>query len=56
VPDPSIAKQVYNKQNGVCTIPQWRTGLCKSTPDVFDIPFAELSSTTATFSSTRTEA
>jgi FtsP/CotA-like multicopper oxidase with cupredoxin domain len=42
VPDPSIANQVYNKQNGVCTITQWRNGLCKSTPEVFDIPFAEL--------------
>jgi hypothetical protein len=33
---------VFNTQNGVCTIPQWRSGHCRSKPEVFDIPFAEL--------------
>jgi L-ascorbate oxidase len=42
VPDDKIKDQVYNKQNGVCLISQWRSGLCKSTTEVFDIPFAEL--------------
>jgi FtsP/CotA-like multicopper oxidase with cupredoxin domain len=41
-PDASIADQVANNQNGVCTISQWRSGHCVSTPQVFDIPFAEL--------------
>jgi FtsP/CotA-like multicopper oxidase with cupredoxin domain len=41
-PDSSISNQVFNNQNGVCTIAQWRTGHCQSTPTVFDIPFAEL--------------
>jgi FtsP/CotA-like multicopper oxidase with cupredoxin domain len=42
VPDASIANQVFNNQNGVCTIPQWRSGHCASTPLVFDIPFTQL--------------
>ena len=42
VPDPTIADTVNNDQNGVCTIAQWRSGHCGSTPEVFDIPFAEL--------------
>jgi hypothetical protein len=42
VPDASISDQVLNKQNGVCTIPQWRRGQCRSNPEVFDISFAEL--------------
>jgi FtsP/CotA-like multicopper oxidase with cupredoxin domain len=41
-PDASISDQVFNNQNGVCTISQWRSGHCTSTPEVFDIPFAEL--------------
>ncbi len=41
-PDASISDQVFNNQNGVCTISQWRSGHCQSTPEVFDIPFAEL--------------
>jgi L-ascorbate oxidase len=41
-PDAAIADQVANNQNGVCTIAQWRSGHCQSTPEVFDIPFAEL--------------
>jgi len=42
VPDTTISDQVLNKQNGVCTIPQWRGGHCGSTPEVFDMSFAEL--------------
>ena len=41
-PDATIADQVSNNQNGVCTIAQWRSGHCVSTAKVFDIPFAEL--------------
>jgi L-ascorbate oxidase len=41
-PDASIADQVSNNQNGVCTITQWRSGHCVSPAKVFDIPFAEL--------------
>ncbi|CCE07534.1 putative multicopper oxidase [Bradyrhizobium sp. STM 3843] len=41
-PDATIADQVGNSQNGVCTIAQWRSGHCQSTPLVLDIPFAEL--------------
>jgi FtsP/CotA-like multicopper oxidase with cupredoxin domain len=42
VPSAAIADQVNNDQNGVCTIDQWRSGQCVSTPIVLDIPFAEL--------------
>jgi FtsP/CotA-like multicopper oxidase with cupredoxin domain len=42
VPDATISDQVFNNQNGVCTISQWRSGHCPSTPEVFDIPFAQL--------------
>jgi FtsP/CotA-like multicopper oxidase with cupredoxin domain len=42
VPDTTIADQVFNNQNGVCTIAQWRSGHCRSAALVFDIPFAEL--------------
>ena len=41
-PDAKIADRVTNKQNGVCTIEQWRKGHCVSPAKVFDIPFAEL--------------
>lgn len=41
-PDSTIADQVSNNQNGVCTISQWRSGHCVSQAKVFDIPFAEL--------------
>jgi FtsP/CotA-like multicopper oxidase with cupredoxin domain len=41
-PDATIADQVNNTQNGVCTVGQWRSGHCVSPPLVFDIPFAEL--------------
>jgi L-ascorbate oxidase len=41
-PDSTIADQVSNDQNGVCTIAQWRSGHCVSQAKVFDIPFAEL--------------
>jgi len=42
VPDAKIQDQVFNNHNGVCTIKQWRSGLCHSTPEVFDIPFTQL--------------
>jgi len=42
VPDATIAAQVANNQNGVCTIAQWRSGHCQQTTEVFDIPFAQL--------------
>jgi len=41
-PDATIADQVNNNQNGVCTIPQWRSGHCKSPTLVMDIPFTQL--------------
>ena len=34
--------EVMDKQNGVCTIEQWRNGQCTSTPIVIDIPFSQL--------------
>ncbi|MGJ0507092.1 MAG: multicopper oxidase domain-containing protein [Methylocystis sp.] len=40
--DATIAQQVMNNQNGYCTIAQWRNGDCRMTPQVVDIPFAEL--------------
>jgi FtsP/CotA-like multicopper oxidase with cupredoxin domain len=42
VPDKKIKDQVFNSQNGVCTIAQWRSGHCVSKPIVMNIPFAEL--------------
>ncbi len=47
VPDGNIADQVLNPmnpnfQNGVCTIAQWRSNHCGSTPLVLDIPFSQL--------------
>jgi L-ascorbate oxidase len=42
VPDRQISDQVFNNQNGVCTIQQWRRGQCKSIPEVFDIYFSQL--------------
>ncbi len=41
-PDASIADQVSNNQNGVCTISQWRSGHCQTNPEVFNIPFSQL--------------
>jgi L-ascorbate oxidase len=41
-PDATIADQVANNQNGVCTIGQWRNGHCVSAAKVFDIPFTQL--------------
>jgi len=38
---PSIP-EVMEKQNGVCTVDQWRNGQCSSTPIVIDIPFSQL--------------
>jgi L-ascorbate oxidase len=34
--------EVMEKQNGVCTVDQWRIGQCSSTPIVVDIPFSQL--------------
>jgi FtsP/CotA-like multicopper oxidase with cupredoxin domain len=42
VPDATILDQVSNDQNGVCTIAQWRSGHCQSTPVVLNIPFTQL--------------
>ncbi len=41
-PDASISDQVFNDQNGVCTIKQWRSGHCQTNPEVFNIPFSQL--------------
>ena len=41
-PDPSVASQVFNNQNGVCSVAQWRAGLCVSVPIVLHIPFSQL--------------
>jgi FtsP/CotA-like multicopper oxidase with cupredoxin domain len=41
-PDASISDQVFNNQNGVCTILQWRSGHCQTNPEVFNIPFSQL--------------
>ncbi len=41
-PDKSISDKVFNEQNGVCTVDQWRAGQCKSETVTVDIPFAEL--------------
>jgi L-ascorbate oxidase len=42
VPNATIANQVVNNQNGVCTIPQWRNGTCASTAVIEQIPFTQL--------------
>jgi L-ascorbate oxidase len=42
VPSDAISDTVSNAQNGVCTVDQWRSGQCASSPVVVDIPFAEL--------------
>ena len=41
-PDKKISDQVFNNQNGVSTVQQWRSGHCKSDPEVFDIQFSQL--------------
>lgn len=41
-PDATIANAVANNQNGVCTIPQWRSGHCATTPEMMSIPFTQL--------------
>lgn len=41
VPDPSIANEVANDQNGYCTVQQWHDGKCGNTPALVEIPFAE---------------
>ena len=42
VPSPAISDDVFNNQNGVCTVDQWHSGQCASPAVVVDIPFAEL--------------
>ena len=42
VPGDAISDAVDKKQNGVCTVDQWRRQQCTSAPVVVDIPFAEL--------------
>jgi L-ascorbate oxidase len=34
--------EVMERQNGVCTVDQWRNGQCSSPPIVIDIPFSQL--------------
>jgi L-ascorbate oxidase len=34
--------EVMEKQNGVCTVDQWRDGQCSFTPIVIDIQFSQL--------------
>ncbi len=41
IPDASIADAVARRQNGVCTIAQWRSGHCSAPTKVFDIPFSQ---------------
>jgi FtsP/CotA-like multicopper oxidase with cupredoxin domain len=41
-PDATISDAVFNNQNGVCTIPQWRSGHCATNPEVVSIPFTQL--------------
>jgi FtsP/CotA-like multicopper oxidase with cupredoxin domain len=41
-PDATIADQVFNDQNGVCTIAQWRSGHCAASPEIVSIPFTQL--------------
>jgi FtsP/CotA-like multicopper oxidase with cupredoxin domain len=41
-PDATISDAVFNNQNGVCTISQWRSGHCATNPEVVSIPFTQL--------------
>jgi FtsP/CotA-like multicopper oxidase with cupredoxin domain len=41
-PDATIADTVNNHQNGVCTVPQWRSGHCATSPQVVSIQFTQL--------------
>ncbi len=41
-PDATIVDQVMNVQNGVCSVDQWRSGHCVSTPVLVDIAFTDL--------------
>jgi L-ascorbate oxidase len=41
-PSQAISDTVFNDQNGVCTVDQWRAGTCKSSPVVVDIRFGQL--------------
>ncbi len=40
--NPATKDNVMNNQNGYCTVDQWRSGDCLMTPQIVDIPFAEL--------------
>ena len=42
VPDATILDQVTNNQSGVCSVDQWRSGHCASTPAPVDIAFTDL--------------
>jgi FtsP/CotA-like multicopper oxidase with cupredoxin domain len=42
VATPSDPDYVATNQNGYCTITQWHSGYCTSTPLLVDIPFAQL--------------
>ncbi len=41
-PDATILDQVMNVQNGVCSVDQWRSGHCVSSPVLVDIAFTDL--------------
>jgi FtsP/CotA-like multicopper oxidase with cupredoxin domain len=41
-PDATISDAVFNNQNGVCTIPEWRNGHCASNSEFVSIPFTQL--------------
>lgn len=42
IPKDSVRAKVMNQQNGYCTIGQWRNGDCAMSPQIVEIPFAEL--------------
>jgi L-ascorbate oxidase len=41
VPFATATTDIKEKQNGYCTIAQWRSGQCTSQPVILDIPFSE---------------
>ena len=41
-PDDTIFDQVMNNQSGVCSVDQWKSGHCVSTPFFVDIAFTDL--------------
>jgi FtsP/CotA-like multicopper oxidase with cupredoxin domain len=42
VPDATIIEQVTNSQSGVCSVDQWRSGHCASTPALVVIVFTDI--------------